>query len=153
MEQAELQSWMEEVSLRYFEKPFKHQARFNSRLRTTGGRYLLRSHDIEMNPKYLSHYGKEYFTGIMKHELCHYHLHLENKGYMHRDQDFKALLRAVRAPRFCKRFQGAFKGCSCPEILHNQNFLRKRKFNVNRYACGKCGGKLRYISDGTQKSK
>ena len=38
---------------------------------------------------------------IIKHELCHYHLHLEGKGYKHRDQDFKELLQKVGASRFC----------------------------------------------------
>ncbi|WP_088815345.1 MULTISPECIES: SprT family protein [Listeria] len=153
MEQAELQKWMEETSLRYFDKVFKHQARFNSRLRTTGGRYLLRSHDIEMNPKYLFHYGADYFLGIMKHELCHYHLHLEGKGYMHRDAEFRALLKAVDAPRFCKAIEP-----DIPKHVYvceqcGQDFFRKRKFNVNRYACGKCGGKLQYIANGTASSK
>lgn len=63
-----------------FPKEFRHQAVFNARLRTTGGRYLLKSHNIEMNPKYLENFGLAYFIGIMKHELCHYHLHLEKKA-------------------------------------------------------------------------
>lgn len=79
MNQAELQRHMEEVSLQFFQKEFRHQAVFNARLRTTGGRYLLKSHNIEMNPKYLENFGLAYFIGIMKHELCHYHLHLEKK--------------------------------------------------------------------------
>ena len=32
---------------------------------------------------------------IIKHELCHYHLHQEGKGYKHRDQDFKDLLKKL----------------------------------------------------------
>ena len=28
----------------------------------------------------------EELIGIIKHELCHYHLHLEGKGYQHRDR-------------------------------------------------------------------
>ncbi len=153
MEQAELQKWMEETSLHYFGKRFKHQARFNTRLRTTGGRYLLRSHDIEMNPKYLSHYGSDYFLGIMKHELCHYHLHLEGKGYMHRDAEFRALLKEVDAPRFCKAIEPEAPKHAYVCEQCGQDFFRKRKFNVNRYACGKCGGKLRYIANGTAPSK
>ena len=37
----------------------------------------------------------EELIGIIKHELCHYHLHLEGKGYQHRDKDFKELLKKV----------------------------------------------------------
>lgn len=32
---------------------------------------------------------------IIKHELCHYHLHLRGMGYKHRDADFKTLLAQV----------------------------------------------------------
>ncbi len=76
---------------------------FNSRLRTTGGRYLLNTHNIELNYRYYEMYGKEELVGIVKHELCHYHLHIAGRGYKHRDKDFRELLKAVDAPRFCKR--------------------------------------------------
>ncbi|EUJ19084.1 SprT family protein [Listeria aquatica] len=144
MENAELQALMESVSVEYFGKSFSHQARFNARLRTTGGRYLLRSHDIEMNPKYLSTFGKAEFIQIMKHELCHYHLHLENRGYKHRDADFRNLLREVGAPRFCKpiEMEKNLHGYACKKC--GTSFMRQRKMNVSRYRCGRCGGKLVY---------
>ena len=43
-----LQKLVETTSLEYFKQPFKHKAYFNSRLRTTGGRYVLSTH-IEIN--------------------------------------------------------------------------------------------------------
>ncbi|AQP82167.1 SprT family protein [Listeria monocytogenes] len=142
MNQAELQRHMEEVSLQFFQKEFRHQAVFNARLRTTGGRYLLKSHNIEMNPKYLVNFGLAYFIGIMKHELCHYHLHLEKKGYQHRDQDFRELLKKVDAPRFCATIprEITMHEYTCKSC--GKSFLRQRRFNVNRYRCGSCGGKL-----------
>lgn len=91
MQNNELQSCVEKVSLENFNKPFKHRAYFNNRLRTTGGRYLLHSHNIEINHKQYTMYGMEALTNIIKHELCHYHLHLEGKGYKHKDYDFKKL--------------------------------------------------------------
>ncbi len=54
----------------------RHCAYFNKRLRTTGGRYLLKSHDIEINSKQYEHYGEDAVVKIILHELCHYHLHL-----------------------------------------------------------------------------
>ncbi|MDT4035241.1 SprT family protein, partial [Staphylococcus hominis] len=36
-----LQKLVETTSLDHFNQPFKHKAYFNSRLRTTGGRYVL----------------------------------------------------------------------------------------------------------------
>ncbi|MDK2599449.1 SprT family protein [Bacillus stercoris] len=80
MDNIELQKLTEDISETYFKKPFRHQALFNDRLKTTGGRYLLTSHNIELNRKYLIEHGREELIGIIKHELCHYHLHLEGKG-------------------------------------------------------------------------
>lgn len=93
MDNLQLQKLVEEISLKDFKKAFRHVATFNPRLRTTGGRYLLRSHNIEINKKYLDERGVGEMIGIIKHELCHYHLHLEKKGYQHRDADFKQLLK------------------------------------------------------------
>ncbi|WP_167629346.1 SprT family protein [Listeria valentina] len=145
MENAELQALMENVSQENFGKPFRHQARFNARLRTTGGRYLLRSHDIEMNPSYLTTFGETEFIQIMKHELCHYHLHLENQGYKHRDADFRNLLRQVDAPRFCKPIERETKLHEYSCVQCETKFMRQRKMNESRYRCGKCGGKLAYL--------
>ncbi|EMP3376764.1 TPA: SprT family protein, partial [Enterococcus faecium] len=46
MTQEELQQLVEEISLKSFQLPFKHQAMFNPRLRTTGGRYHLNDHHL-----------------------------------------------------------------------------------------------------------
>ena len=88
MNQEQLQKLVEDISVTTFKKRFVHSAYFNSRLRTTGGRYLLQSHNIEINKKYYDEQGVEELVGIIKHELCHYHLHLEKKGYQHKDPDF-----------------------------------------------------------------
>ena len=42
-DEARLQRLVEKISLQYFEMPFLHKAILISRLRTTGGRYLLKS--------------------------------------------------------------------------------------------------------------
>lgn len=80
MDNRELQKLVEEISLKDFNRRFKHLASFNPRLRTTGGRYLLRSHNIEINKKYLDERGIDEIIGIIKHELCHYHLHIGKRG-------------------------------------------------------------------------
>ncbi|EUJ22759.1 hypothetical protein PGRAN_11866 [Listeria grandensis FSL F6-0971] len=147
MTEQELQRHMESVSLQFFHKPFLHRATFNTRLRTTGGRYLLRSHDIEMNPRYLDNFGLAYFIGIMKHELCHYHLHLEGKGYQHRDADFRALLTKVGAPRFCQAIPATQKMHRYTCITCDTTFLRKRRFDVKKYRCGRCNGQIKYIQE------
>lgn len=144
MTNEQLQSLTERLSLEFFQKPFKHKAVFNPRLRTTGGRYLLTNHHIEINRKYYDEHGLEELKGIIKHELCHYHLHLEGKGYKHRDREFRELLKKVGAPRHCSPLSEQKKAtrrmyeCSrCGYI-----YTRQRRVNTSRYFCGMCKGKL-----------
>lgn len=148
MEDHELQQLVKTISIDFFGKPFRHQAFFNPRLRSTGGRYLLGTHNIEINKKYLIQLGEDELIGIIKHELCHYHLHLEGRGYQHRDPDFKVLLKKVGGPRFCNKLPDAPKKRTLKKILlyectqcHLQ-YKRKRSINTSRYVCGKCRGKL-----------
>lgn len=150
----ELQQLVTRISLESFHKPFMHRAYFNSRLRSTGGRYLLQSHHIEINPKAYEMYGVSEVEGIILHELCHYHLHIEGKGYQHRDKDFRDLLKKVNAPRFCsalqkptsrngkQRSQYKYTCIKCHQI-----YVRKIRLNVKRYCCGKCSGQLKLIGE------
>ncbi|BBI31874.1 SprT family protein [Cohnella abietis] len=147
MEDQELQHWIERVSLTYFGRPFLHQASFNPRLRTTGGRYFTKSHNIEISPHQLAVNGPEETEAIIKHELCHYHLHLQKRGYQHRDADFKQLLVAVGATRHCKALPGVARRLPIKYLLVCQscgmNYPRKRRTDPRKYACGRCKGKLK----------
>ncbi|MBM7655682.1 SprT family protein [Neobacillus cucumis] len=153
MEQRELQFLVEKISVEFFGRPFKHTAVFNPRLRSTGGRYLLGTHNIEINKKYLEQLGETELIGIIKHELCHYHLHLEGKGYQHKDQDFKLLLKRVGAPRFCNQLPERKAKRKVARILLyqctdcQQTYQRKRSINTSRYVCGKCRGRLKKIKE------
>ncbi|MGV3487957.1 MAG: SprT family protein [Tuberibacillus sp.] len=146
MEQEDLQRLVEEISLNLFGKPFRHKAVFNKRLRTTGGRYLLQSHHLEFNPSQLAEFGLEEFKKIIIHELCHYHLHLEGKGYRHGDRDFKDLLKRTGGTRFCKvipRLQNQIRIIylyQCKDC--GLEYPRRRKVNTRKYVCGKCRGRL-----------
>lgn len=141
MNNQELQAWVEAVSERDFGYPFIHQATFNRRLRTTGGRYLLATHHIEMNERYLEAFGSAYFETIIKHELCHYHLHLQAKGYQHKDADFKRLLQKVGGSRFCEPIPTDLRYCyQC--VTCQTLFQRRRRINVANYRCGNCQGQL-----------
>jgi SprT-like protein len=150
MENKELQQWVERVSLDFFGRPFLHKATFNARLKSTGGRYFTVTHHIEISPHQLSHFGAEETEKIIKHELCHYHLHIMGLGYRHRDQDFKALLARVGGSRYCKslpekkqkvqpyRYKLFCGACG-------MEYLRKRRLDPSRYLCGRCRGKLKLI--------
>lgn len=150
MSEEELQHLVEQISLQYFKLPFCHKALFNKRLRTTGGRYLLQSHSIELSQSYYEAFGKEELIEVIKHELCHYHLHLAGKGYQHRDADFRRLLAEVGAPRFCKTIPGAASKRKSSSYIYgciscSLQYVRKRRIDTSRYRCGRCKGKLAEI--------
>lgn len=146
MTDEELEKLVQAISLEYFERSFNHKVTFNRRLRTTGGRYHLNTHNLDFNPKILKVFGLEVFIGIVKHELCHYHLHIENKGYRHRDRDFKELLQKVEGLRYTPSIE-LEKGIllrwvySCQRC--QEKLYRKRRFNVNQFVCAHCEGRLR----------
>ncbi|WP_033543562.1 SprT family protein [Planococcus sp. CAU13] len=147
MTDYELTEMIKEISETVFHKPFKHRGLFNSRLRTTGGRYMLRSHNIEINPGSYAKFGYAELEGIIKHELCHYHLHLEGKGYKHRDADFRNLLKETNSPRFCSHLEPNRKRQSAKRYIYQcvscqTDYIRKIRMNTERYRCGRCAGKL-----------
>ena len=139
-----LQELVETISIEFFDKKFRHQAYFNRRLKTTGGRYHLQSHDIDFNPKVYERYGKTELVNVIKHELCHYHLHLEGSGYQHKDADFKALLKQTGGSRYVRplvehkpQSYHQYQCEKCQTLI-----LRKRKINTDHFVCGKCRGTL-----------
>lgn len=147
MTNEELTGLIKEISLASFHKPFWHEGVFNSRLRTTGGRYLLRSHNIEINPSSYEKFGYAELEGIIKHELCHYHLHIEGRGYKHRDRDFRELLKETGSPRFCSTLENNATRRSTTSYVYQcvackTNYKRKIRMNTERYRCGLCSGKL-----------
>lgn len=147
MTNQQLQTLTEQLSLQYFGRPFLHRVIFNSRLRTTGGRYHLGDHHIDINPLMLKEFNQENLRKVILHELCHYHLHLLGRGYQHKDRDFKQLLAKVGGSRYAlptskvtrrKNYRYVYRCQKCGAML-----LRIRKFNVYHYHCGRCGGRFR----------
>lgn len=146
MSDAELQAWVERISLESFGKPFRHKAVFNPRLRACGGRYSLVTHQIDISRKHYEIYGIEETEKIIKHELCHYHLHLEGKGYRHRDADFKELLARVGGTRYCRALPGGRRTLTYRWLVKctgcGVEFYRKRRFDPSKYVCARCHDKL-----------
>ena len=140
MNEHELQNLTEEISHTSFHREFTHKITYNKRLRSSGGRYLLQTGNIEINPLVEQELGLEALIGVIKHELCHYHLHQTGGGYRHRDADFKRLLHKVGGSRFVERMKEPNFIYECTACHHR--YPRMRKMNTNRYVCGKCRGKL-----------
>ncbi|MCF6166827.1 Metallopeptidase Zinc SprT [Furfurilactobacillus rossiae] len=161
MTNDELQRLVMQISTREFGKPFKHQAVFNSRLQTTGGRYHLRDHHIDINPKMLTDFGEETLEGVIKHELVHYHLSMAGLPFNHRSREFRTLLAQVGGSRFApapKHRQGQAVHSRSRHIYIyecekcGQRYTRRRRINTRRFACGICGGRLNLAEAYTQES-
>ena len=138
-----LTEYVQEVSREDFGRPFRHEARWNSRLRTTGGRFFPRDGHLDFNPKMLEVHGLDLFRKIVRHELCHYHLFFEKKGYRHGDKDFKKLLQEVGGLRFAPQIEErvqSFHHYSCQSC--GQLYQRRRRINIQKYRCGRCQGQL-----------
>ena len=143
-----LTDYVKQVSLEDFGRPFIHQAQWNSRLRSTGGRFFPKDGHLDFNPKVYQELGLDVFRKIVRHELCHYHLYFEGKGYKHKDSAFKELLKEVGGLRFvpplssASQKPGLFYACqSC-----RQTYQRKRNINTKRYRCGLCRGNLTLLN-------
>ncbi|GEP23141.1 MAG: SprT family protein [Lentilactobacillus diolivorans] len=152
MTDKQLQKLVEQVSLTFFAKPFLHHAYFNRRLKTTGGRYHLESHDIDINPKMDeidTGTNHDILVGIIKHELCHYHLHLAGFSGKHNTPEFKQLLKAVGGSRYAPNttirsqpIKYLYRCNRCGLEYH-----RKRRIDVSKYVCGRCRGKLQLVTN------
>lgn len=119
---------------------FKHRITFNSRLRTTAGRYLVRKGDIEINPHYYERYGLVELIDTIKHELVHYYLHQMGLPYQHKDKEFKALSSLVGCSRYAqpmREYKYVYTCTVCSQLYH-----RVKRINTTRYRCGKCKGNL-----------
>lgn len=147
MTDQELLAYTQAWSLAAFQRPFRHQIYFNRRLKTTGGRYHLSDHHIDINPLMLEEFDLANLKRVVLHELCHYHLHLTGRGYQHRDQDFKQLLAAVGGARYTprtsqrRRVQAQQRYCYQCQAC-GIRYWRKRRVNLARYRCGRCRGRL-----------
>ena len=133
MNEHELQQLTQEISRSSFHREFTHKITYNRRLRSSGGRYLLKTGNIEINPLVEQELGLEALIGVIKHELCHYHLHQTGGGYRHRDADFKRLLHQVGGSRFVERMKEPNFIYECTACHHR--YPRMRKMNTNRYVC------------------
>ena len=141
-----LTEYVQQVSVEDFGKEFRHVALWNSRLRSTGGRFFPKDGHLDFNPKHLEEQGLEVFRKIVRHELCHYHLYYEKKGYRHGDMDFKKLLAEVDGLRYAPKLEQATK----PSLLYicqscAQAYQRKRRIDLKKYRCEKCRGLLEKI--------
>lgn len=141
-----LTDYVRAVSLEDFGWEFKHMATWNKRLRTTGGRFFPKDGHLDFNPTLYYEIGDDEFRRIVRHELCHYHLYFQKRGYRHKNRDFKNLLAKVDGLRFApsiqsNRLKHLYRCTNCGQL-----YPRQRRINLLKFACGKCRGKLEQLS-------
>lgn len=141
MDEEALQSLVKRVSLADFHTPFQHQATFNGRLKTTGGRFHVQTGNLDFNPRMFAQITPQERLGIIRHELCHYHLYFAGRGYKHRDGDFRALLAQVDGSRYAPSI-GIKAGWQYQCTQCGQRVVRQRRFDVKRYVCRRCRGRF-----------
>ena len=142
-----LTDYVKTVSIEDFGWKFKHQALWNKRLRTTGGRFFPKDGHLDFNPKLYEEHGLETFRKIVRHELCHYHLYFQGKGCKHGDRDFKDLLARVDGLRYAPKMRNQAENCflyQCQSCGHT--YRRKRRVNTQKFGCGLCQGKLIFLN-------
>ena len=139
-----LTDYVRQVSLEDFGKPFNHEVQWNSRLRSTGGRFFPKDGHLDFNPKVYQELGLDVFRKIVRHELCHYHLYYEGKGYKHKDLAFKELLKEIDGLRFVPPLPNVSQKSTLVYICQacSQTYQRKRRIDTRRYRCGLCHGRL-----------
>lgn len=135
-----MQKLIEKISISEFKREFKHQATFNNRLKTTGGRYHIKNHNIDINPKFIHH--PQILIGIIKHELCHYHLHLAGQSGRHSTKEFKQLLNKVGGLRYVPSIDSPKYKYIYECVKCHQKYYRQRKINLKLRCCGKCRGNI-----------
>ncbi|MDT2748198.1 SprT family protein [Streptococcus parauberis] len=136
-----LTDYVKQVSKEDFGQSFEHEAHWNNRLKTTGGRFFPNDGHLDFNLNLYEEFGPEIFRKIVRHELCHYYLYMAKKGFRHRDQDFKDLLAQVDGLRYAPISQKLNKiHYICKSCGHH--FTRRRQINTRKYVCGFCQGKI-----------
>lgn len=149
MTNEELQQLTEQWSLQFFHQPFRHRIVFNSRLRTTGGRYHLSDHHIDINPLMLTEFDIDNLRRVVLHELCHYHPHLSGADYHHRSPAFRHLLAQVGGSRYAPATSKARRQTTACWLYQctgcGAYVQRRRRFNTQRYICRRCGHRFKLI--------
>lgn len=151
MTDEQLQNLTNEWSEKYFHRSFMHQVYFNVRLQTTGGRYHLQDHHIDINPKMIDNFDLNNLRQVVLHELCHYHLHLNGQDYHHRSPEFKILLQQVGGARYAPPITNGMSTIKNKKIVYQctqcrTRITRKRHFDTTRYVCAHCGGHFKLIA-------
>ena len=95
-----LTEYVRQVSLEDFGRGIPSSGRVEFTSSNHWGRFFPKDRHLDFNPKIYQAFGLEAFRKIVRHELCHYHLYDQGKGYRHKDLAFKQLLQQVDGLRF-----------------------------------------------------
>ena len=95
----------------------------------------------------LENFSIDVLVGVIKHELCHYHLYLAGIDAKH-GRKFKELLQAVGGSRYAPTVRKPQKVKYCYVCSQcGLEYKRKRKIDLGKYVCGRCHGRLHLIKE------
>lgn len=139
MDTQDLYQLANSLSLQFWQKPLTIKVVWNTRLRSSAGRYIYSKagpQRIEVSYQEYIDYGLAEVVNILKHELCHFHLHQQNKAFQDGSVVFKQECQRVGAqltakPRAVKYVQ--IFCSSCGQLLGYRQRIRK---NLISSCCG-----------------
>ncbi|TLQ03976.1 SprT family protein [Pediococcus stilesii] len=148
MTDFELKNLTKDIARSAFGEDFPYEVFFNRRLKTTGGRYHLNDHHIDINPLMLEEFDQTVLIGVIKHELTHYFVHKMGERPDHRNPHFKKLLNQVGGLRYApltsktrrSKKQYLYQCQNC-----GQKYARFRRVNVQKFVCSRCRGRLKLM--------
>ncbi|WP_202079711.1 SprT-like domain-containing protein [Caldalkalibacillus salinus] len=145
---AKLQSLADKLSQHFWEKPCSVPVTWNGRLQKSMGRFLFTAHGKKKTPirielsKHAAHFiTREIFIAVLLHELCHYHLFIQNKPYEDHHPVFEKELRRVGAIS-TNSVQIPQKGFDLYCSQCQGKLGTRKRFNTQKYLSGCCKAKV-----------
>lgn len=149
MTDLELKHLTQKIAQTDFGIDFPYEVTFNRRLKTTGGRYHLNDHHIDINPLMLEEFDQTVLIGVIKHELVHYFIHMQGEKPDHRNPHFKQMLQQVGGLKYAPKTSQK-RSPKYQLIYQCQNcglkYRRQRHINTKKYVCSQCHGRLKLIN-------
>lgn len=138
--ESELLALTTRLSLTWWQRPFTGTVCWNSRLRTSAGRFSHRTQTIELNLRHASHFGHGSLEETIKHELIHYHFPGAGHGPIFRQEAAR-----IGCARFCQPIPRPVRVHTYQCQQCGATFQRRRSFNTRKFRCARCQGMLKLL--------
>jgi SprT-like protein len=145
---SKLQELANKLSLHFWGTALTIPIRWNGRLSKSMGRFLYRTRGKVREPvqieisKYAAQWiDRQIFLAVILHEMCHYHMFIQNRPFADHHPEFEQELQRVGAisTNTVKLPEKVFKlSCSaCGKFLGS-----RKRMNITKYYSSCCRGKI-----------